>query len=66
MGLLRDAGVVYKPVEQTDLGPGSKEFYLKVNVKGFNLTIPFSALIHHEQLDVTFSFTASKLILVFF
>ncbi|XVF14753.1 hypothetical protein REPUB_Repub09cG0089100 [Reevesia pubescens] len=33
MGLFRAAGVVYKPVEQIDLGAGSKEFYLKANVK---------------------------------
>ncbi|XVE86449.1 hypothetical protein DITRI_Ditri18aG0035000 [Diplodiscus trichospermus] len=33
MGLLRAAGVVYKPVEQIDLGPGSNEFYLTANVK---------------------------------
>ncbi|XVF58869.1 hypothetical protein PTKIN_Ptkin07bG0100600 [Pterospermum kingtungense] len=33
MGLLRDDGVVYKPVEQMDLGPGSKDFYLKAIAK---------------------------------
>ncbi|XP_022741594.1 fatty acid amide hydrolase-like [Durio zibethinus] len=33
MGLFKAAGVVYKPVEQIDLGPGSNEFYLKANVK---------------------------------
>ncbi|XWS29947.1 hypothetical protein CRYUN_Cryun24cG0074500 [Craigia yunnanensis] len=33
MGFFRAAGVVYKPVEQIDLGPGSDEVYLKANVK---------------------------------
>ncbi|XP_021273546.1 fatty acid amide hydrolase-like isoform X1 [Herrania umbratica] len=33
MGLFRAAGVVYKPVEQIDLGPASNEFYLQANVK---------------------------------
>ncbi|MBA0750381.1 hypothetical protein Gogos_001793, partial [Gossypium gossypioides] len=36
MGLFKAAGVVYKPVEEIDLGPDSNEFYLKANVKGFN------------------------------
>ncbi|XP_022750870.1 fatty acid amide hydrolase-like [Durio zibethinus] len=38
MGLLRADGVVYKPVEQIDLGPGSKEFYIKPNVKAPRMT----------------------------
>ncbi|MBA0726088.1 hypothetical protein Golax_001938, partial [Gossypium laxum] len=33
MGLFKAAGVVYKPVEEIDLGPDSNEFYLKANVK---------------------------------
>ncbi|XVF60986.1 hypothetical protein PTKIN_Ptkin08bG0091700 [Pterospermum kingtungense] len=33
MGLFRAAGVVYKPVEQIDLGPASDQFYLRANVK---------------------------------
>ncbi|KAK8672814.1 hypothetical protein V6N13_111173 [Hibiscus sabdariffa] len=33
MGLFRAAGVIYKPVEEVDLGPASNEFYLKANVK---------------------------------
>ncbi|XWS33098.1 hypothetical protein CRYUN_Cryun22dG0049500 [Craigia yunnanensis] len=33
MGLFGAAGIVYKPVEQIDLGPGSKEFYLKAIAK---------------------------------
>ncbi|XVE83418.1 hypothetical protein DITRI_Ditri16bG0087300 [Diplodiscus trichospermus] len=36
--LLSDAGDVYKPVEQIDIGPGSNEFYLKVDVKAPRLT----------------------------
>ncbi|KAK8331445.1 hypothetical protein V6Z11_A10G076000 [Gossypium hirsutum] len=43
MGLLRDAGVVYKPVEQTDLGPCSNESYFKADkaprMAGFLLKI---------------------------
>ncbi|KAK8983019.1 hypothetical protein V6N11_055003 [Hibiscus sabdariffa] len=31
MGLLRDAGVVYKPVEQIDLGPCSDESYFRAD-----------------------------------
>ncbi|KAJ6995627.1 fatty acid amide hydrolase-like [Populus alba x Populus x berolinensis] len=33
MGLFRARGVVYKPVENVDLGPDSDEFYLQANVK---------------------------------
>ncbi|XWS41254.1 hypothetical protein CRYUN_Cryun17cG0066000 [Craigia yunnanensis] len=33
MGLFRASGVVYKPVEEIDLGPGSNEFYLTAKVK---------------------------------
>ncbi|KAE8663614.1 fatty acid amide hydrolase-like isoform X2 [Hibiscus syriacus] len=33
MGLSGAAGMVYKPVEEIDLGPASNEFYLKANVK---------------------------------
>ncbi|MBA0599607.1 hypothetical protein Gorai_005818, partial [Gossypium raimondii] len=43
MGLLRDAGVVYKPVEQIDLGPCSNESYFKADkaprMAGFLLKI---------------------------
>ncbi|KAE8662816.1 fatty acid amide hydrolase-like isoform X3 [Hibiscus syriacus] len=43
MGLLRDAGVVYKPVEQIDLGPCSNESYFRVDkaprMAGFLLKI---------------------------
>ncbi|KAL9356475.1 hypothetical protein Peur_049728 [Populus x canadensis] len=33
MGLFRAKGVVYKPVENVNLGPDSDEFYLQANVK---------------------------------
>ncbi|XP_027075558.1 fatty acid amide hydrolase-like isoform X1 [Coffea arabica] len=33
MGFLKDEGVVYKPVDSVDLGPDSKEVYLRANVK---------------------------------
>ncbi|XP_021652489.1 fatty acid amide hydrolase isoform X2 [Hevea brasiliensis] len=33
MGLLKAKGVVYEPVEKVDLGPDSREFYLRANVK---------------------------------
>ncbi|TYI54325.1 hypothetical protein E1A91_D11G067000v1 [Gossypium mustelinum] len=33
MGLLRAAGVVYKPVEQLDLGPDSNEIYVEADIK---------------------------------
>ncbi|XP_039042685.1 fatty acid amide hydrolase-like [Hibiscus syriacus] len=33
MGLLRAAGSVYKPVEELDLGPDSKELYVEANIK---------------------------------
>ncbi|KAK4416645.1 Fatty acid amide hydrolase [Sesamum alatum] len=33
MGLLKATGVVYKPVNEVDLGPDSDEFYLRANVK---------------------------------
>nr|XP_043613799.1 fatty acid amide hydrolase-like isoform X2 [Erigeron canadensis] len=33
MGLLKDKGVVYKPVDDIDLGPHSKEVYLHADVK---------------------------------
>ncbi|KAJ6929248.1 Fatty acid amide hydrolase [Populus alba x Populus x berolinensis] len=33
MGLFRAEGVVYKPVENVNLGPDSDEFYLQANVK---------------------------------
>ncbi|KAI3451601.1 hypothetical protein Pfo_008266 [Paulownia fortunei] len=33
MGLFKDKGVVYKPVDEVDLGPDSDEFYLRANVK---------------------------------
>ncbi|KAK8587687.1 hypothetical protein V6N12_022170 [Hibiscus sabdariffa] len=33
MGLLKAAGVVYKPVEELDLGPDSNELYVKANIK---------------------------------
>ncbi|KAG6775347.1 hypothetical protein POTOM_018791 [Populus tomentosa] len=36
MGLFRAKGVVYKPVENVNLGPDSDEFYLQANVKGFH------------------------------
>ncbi|XP_039009507.1 fatty acid amide hydrolase-like isoform X2 [Hibiscus syriacus] len=43
MGLRRDAGVVYKPVEQIDLGPCSNESYFRVDkaprMAGFLLKI---------------------------
>ncbi|KAK9030274.1 hypothetical protein V6N11_031702 [Hibiscus sabdariffa] len=43
MGLLRDAGVVYKPVEQIDLGPCSNESYFRADkaprMAGFLLKI---------------------------
>ena len=34
MGLFKDQGVVYKPVEEVDLGPKSDHVYLRANVKG--------------------------------
>lgn len=34
MGLFKDNGVVYKPVEELDLGPNSDHVYLPANVKG--------------------------------
>ncbi|KAK7861172.1 fatty acid amide hydrolase [Quercus suber] len=33
MGLFKDQGVVYKPVEEVDLGPKSDHVYLRANVK---------------------------------
>lgn len=33
MGFLKDEGTVYKPVDSVDLGPDSKEVYLRANVK---------------------------------
>lgn len=33
MGLIKDKGVVYKPVDDLDLGPESNEEYLRANVK---------------------------------
>ncbi|KAK9040297.1 hypothetical protein V6N11_015468 [Hibiscus sabdariffa] len=33
MGLLKAAGVVYKPVEELDLGPDSNELYVEANIK---------------------------------
>ncbi|KAL0332620.1 UNVERIFIED_CONTAM: Fatty acid amide hydrolase [Sesamum calycinum] len=33
MGILKAKGVVYKPVDEVDLGPDSDEFYLRANVK---------------------------------
>lgn len=42
MGLFRDAGVVYKPLKQIDLGPDSNEFYYKVTIKGFDFLVPCS------------------------
>lgn len=33
MGFLKDEGMVYKPVDSVDLGPESKEVYLRANVK---------------------------------
>ncbi|KAK6125565.1 hypothetical protein DH2020_015712 [Rehmannia glutinosa] len=33
MGVFKDKGVVYKPVDEVDLGPDSDEFYLRANVK---------------------------------
>uniref|UniRef100_A0A2C9UQ23 Amidase domain-containing protein n=1 Tax=Manihot esculenta TaxID=3983 RepID=A0A2C9UQ23_MANES len=33
MGLLKAKGVVYKPVEEVDLGPDSQELYVRANVK---------------------------------
>lgn len=38
MGFLKDEGVVYKPVDSVDLGPDSKEVYLRANVKGMHET----------------------------
>ncbi|THG05362.1 hypothetical protein TEA_029549 [Camellia sinensis var. sinensis] len=34
MGIFKAKGVVYKPVDDVDLGPHSDEFYLRANVKG--------------------------------
>lgn len=34
MGLFKEEGLVYKPVEEVDLGPTSHENYLRANVKG--------------------------------
>lgn len=34
MGLFKIKGEVYKPVKDVDLGPNSREFYLRANVKG--------------------------------
>ncbi|KAG8383879.1 hypothetical protein BUALT_Bualt04G0060100 [Buddleja alternifolia] len=33
MGFLKAKGVVYKPVDEVDLGPDSDEFYIRANVK---------------------------------
>ncbi|KAH6833863.1 hypothetical protein C2S53_019427 [Perilla frutescens var. hirtella] len=33
MGVMKDNGVVYKGVDDVDLGPNSNEFYLRANVK---------------------------------
>ncbi|KAL1539004.1 fatty acid amide hydrolase-like [Salvia divinorum] len=33
MGIFKDSGVVYKAVDDVDLGPDSDEFYLRANVK---------------------------------
>ncbi|GMI67162.1 fatty acid amide hydrolase [Hibiscus trionum] len=33
MGLFRAGGVVYKPVEELDLGPNSNELYVEANIK---------------------------------
>ncbi|KAL2241283.1 UNVERIFIED_CONTAM: Fatty acid amide hydrolase [Sesamum indicum] len=33
MGILKAQGVVYKPVDEVDLGPESDEFYIRANVK---------------------------------
>lgn len=34
MGLFKSESVVYKPVNEVNLGPDSSEFYLQANVKG--------------------------------
>ncbi|KAL0343219.1 UNVERIFIED_CONTAM: Fatty acid amide hydrolase [Sesamum angustifolium] len=45
MGILKAKGVVYKPVDEVDLGPDSDEFYLRANVKGgFTLSFSFAGV----------------------
>lgn len=39
MGILKDKGVIYKAVDDVDLGPDSDEFYLRANVKGNSLKL---------------------------
>ncbi|XVF58868.1 hypothetical protein PTKIN_Ptkin07bG0100500 [Pterospermum kingtungense] len=51
MGLLRDGGVVYKPLEQIDLDPHSDEFYLKVTVKGTILVV-LCSIESHQHTDL--------------
>ncbi|XP_022010896.1 fatty acid amide hydrolase isoform X1 [Helianthus annuus] len=44
MGLLKDDGFVYKPVNEVDLGPNSKEVYLHADVKAPRLTGRFAKM----------------------
>ena len=37
MGFFRSEGVIYKPVDEIDIGPYSDEVYISPNVKGLFL-----------------------------
>lgn len=42
MGLLRDAGKVYEPSQEVNVGADSEEIYMQANVKGaLFLTVKF-------------------------
>ncbi|PWA70280.1 amidase [Artemisia annua] len=44
MGLLKDEGVVYKPINELDLGPHSDEIYLHADVKAPRMTGTFAKI----------------------
>ncbi|KAJ0651390.1 hypothetical protein HanOQP8_Chr15g0560471 [Helianthus annuus] len=45
MGLLKDDGFVYKPVNEVDLGPNSKEVYLHADVKGTFISLALACVL---------------------